>query len=187
MYTTAGADFSTTSAMKLYLNRGLSGLKGEAHWADGRMCWRNPRDIANSLSPFWSFSVSRSTAPQSPKPTDTEVSKEELLLLSRPFLLLLSPAWALLSRLVCPPAASWLHITAETRLVVLSANELSPRVWHQLWVLNAERKPLLTAAAAMLHHFTRSTSVWRQSKSTLYPNVCSSLLFTRLHLKCTVI
>lgn len=121
IYTTAGVDFSTTSAIKLYLYRGLSGLKGAAHWANGRMISRHRPDFDTLLSlASSSFWLSRKAAPQSPKPTDTDLSRGELLL-SRPPLLSHSNEGPL-STLVCPSAPLWLHITAEdTRLTVLPA------------------------------------------------------------------
>lgn len=183
MYTTAGVDFSTTSAMKLYLYRGLSGLKGEAQWADGRMRSRHLPDIETFLSlALSSFSLSRSAAPHSPKPTETDLSRGKLLF-SR-------PPWPShhtggpLSRLVCPSALLWLHITTEdTGLIVLSATQVSPRLGHRVCVLSVESKHLLRGVAAMLHHFCHTGSgVFGQLNNTLYPKVFTgtTLLFVSI-------
>lgn len=148
MYTTAGVDFSTTSAIKLYLYRGLSGLNGDAHWADGRMSSRRCLDIETFLSvPFSSCWPPRSATPQSPKPTEIDLKRGELLLLRPPFLF------------QCTGGSLWLHTTTEgRRLTVPSAEDWSPRFWHRVSVLNAERKHRLREVAAMLHHLTRLRS-----------------------------
>lgn len=171
MYTTAGVDFSTTSAIKLYLYRGLSGLKGDAHWADGRMSSRHCLDIETLLSfAFSSFWMSRSATPQSPKPTNTDLTRGELLL-SRPLFLSQSTEGSL-SRLVCPSAPLWWHVTTEgKRLTVLSVKELSPRRWHRVCVLSAERKHLLRGVAAMLYHFCNTDSGAFRQLNNLYPNI----------------
>lgn len=126
MYTTAGVDFSTTSAIKLYLYRGLSGLNGDAHRADGRMSSRRCLDIETFLSvPVSSCWLPRSATPQSPKPTEIDLKRGELLLLRPPFLFQCTGG-SLSS--MCPSASLWLHTTTEgRRLTVPSAEDWSPR------------------------------------------------------------
>lgn len=80
MYTTAGVDFSTTSAMKLYLYLGLSGLYGEAQYAVGRkllcMEYLSPESLLSdrSLSSLLWLWYTR-LAPATPSPSATELSR----------------------------------------------------------------------------------------------------------------
>lgn len=136
--TTAGVDFSTTSAIKLYLYLGLSGLKGEAQWAEGttrgsHLLATEP-GLSSSVSSLW---PSQSAAPKSPKPTEAVWKSRELL--RCPFFSS-RPSGAALSRPVCPSASPWFHISAcGRRLAVLPAKDSSPRLWR-VCVLNVDRR-----------------------------------------------
>lgn len=151
MYTTAGVDFSTTSAIKLYLKRGLSGLKGAAQCADGRMNSRHCRDIDTRR--FFALSLSRKATPHSPRLSRSGLENEELWW-SSSLLLFLSVEGTWRSGLGCPPTFLWFRVAADgKRLTVLIAWEFMPRLWHRACVLSVKRKHFFTIVAAMLHHF----------------------------------
>lgn len=126
MYTTAGVDFSTTSAIKLYLKRGVSGLKGTAQCADGRMSSRHCRDIGTRR--FFALSLSRRATPHSPRLSRSGLENDELRW-SSSLLLFHSVEGTWRSGQGCPPTFLWLRVAADgKRLTVLTVWKLVPRL-----------------------------------------------------------
>ena len=148
MYTTAGVDFSTTSAMKLYLYRGLSGLYGEAHQADRRTGPRMEpeRDTVPSSTPSpESQSPAKPSPKPSPKPAATEVRTLRPPGASRPLPVVLVGRLVSRTCLMSLPACTLSNIKLDTLDIVLSVCKGDP---HLLLTKKTKR---LTARDAILH------------------------------------
>ena len=156
MYTTAGVDFSTTSAMKLYLYRGLSGLNGEAHRADWRTVPRMEleRDtVPSSTSSPESQSPAKPSPKPSPKPAATEARTRRPPGASRPLPVVLVGGLVSRTCLVSLPTCTLSDIKLDILVIVLSVLKEDPHL-----LPSTKKTKRLTTRDAILHHDPEQTS-----------------------------